>query len=116
MNREQEGPDLFAAPRYPNRAGFKETETSKDAADAIEASGKAKTLRLRAYELFATGWEGTADELAAALGASILSVRPRVSELHRLGYLEHAGVRHLNFTGVYAHVWRMKPTVTRRAG
>lgn len=110
-------PSLFDKPsRYPHRAGFKEATTSKAAADRIETSGKAKTLRVRVFELFENGWQGTADEAATVLGLSILAIRPRISELHKLGYLEHSGVRHTNDSGAYAHVWQLNPLYQRRAG
>lgn len=109
--------DLFsAAVRYPNRAGFKEKGgTSQEAAAAIEAKGRAATLRAKVLGAFELGWQGTADELAFNLGESILSIRPRVTELHKQGRLERSGVRHVNESGAYAHVWRLT-TATRRAG
>lgn len=108
-------PTLFDGPRYPNRAGFKEPGTSKEAADAIEAKGRAATLRAACRGAFELGWEGTADELADRLGESILAIRPRVSELHRQGIVERSGLRHVNQSGSFASCWRL--TVgQRRAG
>ena len=48
----------------------------------------------------------TADEIAADLGESVLSIRPRVSELHRLGMIEKTKVRRRNASGMSASVWR----------
>lgn len=107
-------PDLFS--RYPNRAGFKEPTTSKDAADRLEAKGRASKLRAAVLGAFELGWTGTADELAHRLGESILSIRPRVSELHRQGLIVRTGIRHRNDSGASAHVWQLNPVATRRAG
>lgn len=106
-------PDLFS---YPNRAGYKEKGgTSQEAAKAIEAKGRASKLRAAVLGAFELGWQGTADELAHRLGESVLSIRPRVAELHKQGRIERSGVRHVNDSGAYAHCWRLS-TVTRRAG
>lgn len=111
-------PDLFSAARYPHRAGFKEKGgTSQDAAEAIEAKGRAHRLRDAVLGAFELGWTGTADELADRLNESVLAVRPRVSELHKQGWLERSGSRHRNQSGASAHVWQLNPTrATRRAG
>ena len=108
-------PDLWSVSRYPHRAGAKERTTSLEAAHRIEAKGRAKRLRDAVLGAFELGWEGTADELAFRLNESVLAVRPRVSELHKQGRLEHSGTRHKNASGASAHVWRL--TVgQRRAG
>jgi hypothetical protein len=46
----------------------------------------------------------TADEIAAAIGRSILTVRPRVSELKRLGAFVDSGERRANASGHAAAV------------
>lgn len=109
-------PDLWTAAKYPRRAGFKEATTSKAAADRIEAKGRARKLRDAVLGAFELGWQGTADELADRLNESVLAIRPRVSELHKQGWLEHAGTRHRNASGASAHVWRLNPIRQRRAG
>lgn len=104
---------------YPTRAGFTEHTTSKDAADAIEDSGKAQTLRdevvrvLRieqasAQRFIATKAYGmTADEIAAELGESVFSIRPRVAELHKRGVIVKTGERRKSSNGRPSHVWRL---------
>ena len=47
----------------------------------------------------------TADEVAGRLGLSILSVRPRISELTRLGKVRDSGHRRRNTSGKNAIVW-----------
>jgi hypothetical protein len=92
---------------YPTAAGWKGRDTSEAAAQHIEASGRAPTLRERARDLFKAGRRMTADEAAAALHESILSVRPRISELARLGVIRDTGERRLNSSGVRAVVWAL---------
>jgi len=107
-------PDLWTR-CYPFRAGSKESTTSREAAVAIEAKGRAKTLRGRVLAWFQQGNEGTADACAALLGEDILAIRPRVTELHKQGWLEHTGQRRKNASGASAHVWRIT-TARARAG
>jgi len=48
----------------------------------------------------------TADEIANDLNLSVLSVRPRVSELKRTGKIKQTGARRKNESGMTATVWR----------
>lgn len=93
---------------YPNRAGFKDHTTSRDAADAIEGSGRALTLREQVLLHFIRCSTATADEVAHALGESILAIRPRVSELYKKGFLERTGMKRRSDGGHEAHVYRRK--------
>lgn len=92
---------------YPNIPGYHQSapETSPEAADAI--TSKAQRLRTRLYHLLATGWTGTADEAASKLGESILSVRPRFSELRAGDAIIDTGERRRNESGRNAVVWRL---------
>src|SRR5688572_33192652 len=106
---------------YPDRAGFKESTTSRDAAVAIEAKGRARTLRDAVLAWYDAGHQGTADECAAALGESVLAIRPRVTELSistptRPARLERSGQRRCNASGHSAHVWRLATLTSARAG
>jgi len=108
-------PDLWTvivARGYPRRAGFKERTTSRDAAHRIDAKGRERKLRAAVLAWYQAGNTGTADEVADALNESVLSVRPRVAQLHKLDDLEPTGERRRNASGASAHVWR----ATRRAG
>jgi hypothetical protein len=74
---------------YPDQPGFKTSGPSEDAASAI--AGMAGIIRDRVREVIANSPSGiTADEVAHRLNRSVLSVRPRVSELRRLGDPPHA--------------------------
>lgn len=106
---------------YPTTAGYTEHETSKDAANAIEGSGRAETLRAEVLRVLrveqamhdrpyaTTQWAPgmTADEIAAELGESILSVRPRVAELNKRGLIVKTGERRRSSGGRMSHVWRL---------
>lgn len=88
----------FSARRYPDRAGYKAPGTSQDAANAIEGSGQASRLR-SAVLAFYGRQEGTPDQCAASLGESILSIRPRCSELLMQGKLYRTGERRKSSEG-----------------
>jgi len=99
---------------YPHTAGYTEPTTSKEAAEAIEGSGRAPLLReevLRVLNLdeatTMTPWDigMTADEIAAELGESVLSVRPRVTELYQKGLIRPSGQRRKSSGGKMSHVW-----------
>src|SRR5689334_11553626 len=106
---------------YPNTAGYTEPTTSKDAAEAVEGSGKARTLRAEVLRVLRTSEEMlagsftnpidvggmTADELAAEMGESVFSVRPRVAELHKQNLITPTGERRKSSNGRASHVWKL---------
>jgi predicted ArsR family transcriptional regulator len=91
---------------YPHDSGWKESTTSKDAAEAI--AGHAKTVRARVLAFLTKRYPASfsADEIAADLGESILTVRPRVSELRRSELIEPGAERRVNRSGMRARCWR----------
>ena len=99
---------------YPDRAGFKAPGTSQDAANAIEGSGQAGRLRAAVLAHY-TRHESTPDECAAALGESILSIRPRCSELLTKGLLIRTGKRRPSSTGTGQNVLALAPVTTGAA-
>ena len=91
---------------YPDAPGFKVAGPSEQAAKAI--TGKACKMRVAVLARIAQHAGGvTADEIAKDLNLSVLSVRPRVSELHRTGEIEQTGGRRKNESGMTATVWRI---------
>lgn len=92
--------DLFT---YPQAAGFKGTETSQAAAETIDCH----TLRAKVVEVLERAGPLTADQCAARMGLSILSVRPRFSELRNLGKVQDTGERRENSSGRRAVVWAL---------
>jgi hypothetical protein len=93
--------------RYPYAPGTKVKE-GPSVASAKRVETAARTLRELVYSLFQAHPNGlTADECAAALNVSILSIRPRVAELHTQGKLCDSGVRRQNASRHNATVWRL---------
>jgi single-stranded DNA-binding protein len=92
---------------YPEIAGQKEYTTSAEAADKLNKSGRSHILRARIAQYFWEGNEGSPDQVAEAMGESILAVRPRVSELHVSGFIERTGKRHTNESGMSANIYRL---------
>ena len=95
--------DLFT---YPRRPGWKRRATSRTAAKAV--AGRAATLRDKS--LTAICWRGamTADEIAEVLGESVLSIRPRITELAALGGIIDTKERRKNKSGRSAIVWALR--------
>lgn len=92
--------DLF---QYPGLPGFQNRDTSRAAAD--HAAPAAPLLRDKALAVLERSNGLTADQVAAKLGESILSIRPRVTELARLGKVRDSGERRANSSGRSAIVW-----------
>lgn len=101
-------PDLFggrsADDRYPSAPGYKIAGTSKDAAHAI--APRANTLRAAVLRRLLRS-PATADECATSLAESVLSIRPRLSELREAAAIEDTGERRKNQSGRPAAVWRI---------
>ena len=64
-------------------------------------------LRAKVLRSLREDGPGTPDEIAERFGLSILSVRPRFSELNRLGLIEQTNERGTNNSGHRADVWRI---------
>jgi predicted ArsR family transcriptional regulator len=101
--------DLFQfAERYPNAPGYRQTETSKAAAESMKAD--AGLIRSAVVAALQRHGPMTADQCAVALTLDKLSVRPRLSELRELGRVEDSGERRSNASGRSAIVWRLTHT------
>ena len=89
-----------------SNTGGKGRPTSEEA--AIHAAHTAPLLRDAIIKVMrATDRAMTADEVAKAMRLSILSIRPRVSELAKDGRLIDAGERGRNASGRSAVRWRV---------
>jgi hypothetical protein len=103
--------DLFGAqspddvPGYPFSPAPGKTDTSKEAADAMQPH----CGRLQADALAAireAGEDGhTADEVVDRRGGNRWSIQPRISELRQMGLVVDSGRRRQNVTGKRAIVW-----------
>ena len=92
---------------YPQIPGAKREGPSQEAADLVAPQVLSlREVTLRAFHASAKGL--TADAAAEVLALSILSIRPRVAELSRLGKIEDTGQRRRNQSGKKATVWRVK--------
>lgn len=99
---------------YPDVPGFKTSGPSEDAAAAI--APRAPRIRDAVLDVIVNSRvDPTADEIASTLGLSILTVRPRVSELRRLGDIKATGNRRCNGSGMTASTWRAAPPLPNDA-
>jgi transcription initiation factor IIE alpha subunit len=89
--------------RYPHEPGAKERGGTSEIA-ALEITSRADTLRAKAYSWLHAG-DFTADEIAEKMGESILAIRPRLSELYRLGLIVKTPATRRNISGKLARVW-----------
>lgn len=98
--------DLFeAAEHYPSTPGWKARDTGKES--AAKAAPTSHILRAQVLAILSDGVARTPDEVAAIMGKSILSCRPRFSELSALGSIVDSGTRRCNDSGRSAICWRV---------
>lgn len=91
--------------RYPARPGYQPTETSYIAAKSVQHEAN----KLQEACLKAIAEEPrTADEVASVVHRSVLAIRPRLSELFKMGKIEKSEEVRLNVSGKWAAVWRLK--------
>lgn len=90
--------------RYPHTPGYKDDDTSRQA--AREIAPEVVTLRTLVLEELRRR-SGTADEIAERLYKSPLAIRPRLTELQELGFAEKTLLKAKNRSGKWARVWRM---------
>jgi len=96
----------FNAPAYPDVAGHQSgSGTSEEAARSMD--GELKGLRAECYHALGCADRGfTADEVAIVVGRTVLAIRPRITELRRLGLIFDTGERRVNISGRRAAVWK----------
>lgn len=90
---------------YPASPGFTSPGPSQEAAE--KGSKRVAYLQGKCLEMLRTHGPLAADEIAEKLGETILSIRPRVSELGRKKLIEKTDMRHKNISGCSATVWRI---------
>lgn len=89
---------------YATERNFKVQGTSSDAAESMVS--KAQTLRTKVYNALKEK-PMTADQVSEVIGETVLSTRPRLSELRKKGLIEDSGKRELNESMKQAVVWRV---------
>lgn len=98
--------DLFTfRESYPDAPGFKDRTTSRDAAASMASS--VSRLRGMCLQALRDIGSSTPDEIAAELGLSVLSVRPRITELAKMGRIIPTGETRPNASGRSAKVYRL---------
>lgn len=99
--------------RYPYEAGHYDVDTSIGAAEII--NDKLPQLQASVVAVvLAAGERGvTADEIAAHLGWERHRVRPRTSELRRMGRIGDSGRRRPSDLGVASIVWAAREYLDR---
>ena len=92
--------------KYPLTPGYKENSTSKEAAKNV--SSRAANLRTQCLDIVKRkgNYGATPEEVASLLSESILSIRPRFTELKILNYIVDSGLRRKNNFGSNTKVWR----------
>jgi len=93
---------------YPHSPGWKEPGTSREAAEAIESIAhtiRGEALRALKRSRAYTPPGLTPDQVAKAIGRSILAVRPRITELKIAQLIIKTGEKRLNTSGMRAAVW-----------
>jgi len=102
--------DLFDNPvpeppaRYPDAPGWKENDTSREAAEAI--APRVGRLQALVYAFLQEHPGYTADEIADAIGEDFMAIRPRVSELRKMGRIAPDG-RGLSRSNKACHTWKV---------
>jgi predicted transcriptional regulator len=92
---------------YPNAPGYKDVSAATSRQAAARMESRAPTLREKCFEVLKDR-ELTADEIADKLGDTVLSIRPRISELKAQGRICATEKRRCNISGVKAVVWKVK--------
>jgi hypothetical protein len=101
--------------RYPHHPGFKRAGTSRTAANSISVYAETKRRDVL-VEFVAAGERGlTPDTCAKALNLSVLTVRPRCTELLAAGLLIPTGERRQNQSGMSAAVLKATEAGIRAA-
>lgn len=97
-------PEIYS---YPDQPGFQNTDTSKAAAESVKS--KAPALRKQVLEALCNHVFGaTPDTIANELNESILSIRPRITELKLKGLIEDSGRRGKTDMGKASIIWIAK--------
>lgn len=92
--------------KYPMNPGYKEHSTSKEAATKI--ASRSRQLREKTLDTIKrkSSYGATPEEVAEILNESILSIRPRFTELKIMKLIFDSGERRKNNFNSNTKVWR----------
>lgn len=91
-------------PHVENGVGYKADGPARDAAEAqVHRVEEIRAMILDVLRASVTPL--SADEIAKEIGVDFMSVRPRVSELHKMGRVRDSGQRRHSRTGRSATGW-----------
>ena len=92
--------------KYPMNPGYKEHSTSKEAATKI--ASRSRQLREKTLDTIKRkgSYGATTEEVAEILNESILSIRPRFTELKIMKLIFDSGERRKNNFNSNTKVWR----------
>ena len=90
---------------YPDAPGHQNVDTSIEAAATVDAN----YLRNCVMQMLTTNGELSPDQCAEGLGLSILSIRPRFTELYKKHRIERTGKKAKTASGKQAHIYRITP-------
>lgn len=108
VDREAVTASIYDSPNK-TKTMISQTDFIDTSAAAKPTATEAEALREQCFNLL-QGGSYTADEVATMLRKSILSIRPRIAELHRKGWIFDSGKRRKNASGHGAIVWTtLKP-------
>lgn len=93
--------DLFTDHPYGGHAGYRRTDTSKDAARSVDT----KALHAKVLKVLREFGPCTPDEAAKLLGLDRLAIRPRFTELKDMLLIRDTGERRKNESKRSAIVW-----------
>jgi predicted ArsR family transcriptional regulator len=89
---------------YPDYPGAKTTTPETSVLAALQIADRSGHLRDKVLDVLKNR-NCTADEVAEKIGESVLSTRPRLSELRAMGKIIPTPYRHKNASGKSAVVW-----------
>ena len=86
--------------------GYKEHSTSKEAATKV--ASRSRKLRERTLDAIKRkhSYAATPEEVSEILNESILSIRPRFTELKIMNFIYDSGLRRKNYFNSNTKVWR----------
>lgn len=94
----------YEPPRYMQTPGWRDPETSLEAAERI--APHVARLRRRVLDLLREIPQGlSVHQIANRLRLPVATIQPRVSELRANGNVKPSGQRCTNETGASAHLW-----------